>query len=127
MDDVTEFVRREAELPPPPGACCTTADKWFERRKGFSALARYGRRIESEIDAERWLAEPGGIAVAVNRVMRAAGCPKTSSPAPGDIGLVIWNGKMFMAILTPHGWFSRAPEGLIMAPRDSVWKAWSLA
>lgn len=127
MDDVMDFVRREAERPSPPGACCTTADRWFERKRGYSALSLYGRKIESESDAERWLAEPGGIAVAVNRVMRKAGVPKTTDPAAGDIGLIVWEGRMFMAILTPAGWFSRSRDGLIMAPRDAVWKAWSLA
>lgn len=126
---IEEFVRREAAMPFCYGThdCCTTADKWVRERLGFSPLQRYGRPYTSPAEAQTWLSEFGGIAVAVNRVMRASGLKKTAQPEPGDVGLVIWRETIFMAVLTKHGWFSRSPEGLIMAPPNAAWKAWSIA
>nr|WP_244444527.1 hypothetical protein [Nitratireductor basaltis] len=64
--------------------------------------------------------------MAVNRVMRASGFRKTKEPASGDVGLIIHDGKLCMAIHTGSIWFSRDENGLIGAPLNSVWKAWRI-
>jgi hypothetical protein len=124
--NVTEFVRREASLPPYPGACCRMVDRWICEKTGFSALSRFGRDFRTEEDVKAWLAEPGGIAVAVNRVMRAAGIPKTKDPKPGDVGLVFHKGRLCMAVFDGAMWFSRDENGMIGVPSSALWKAWSL-
>lgn len=121
---IEEFIAAEAALPAYPGACCRMADKWFAARTGFSALASYGRDFETEDDVQEWLAEPGSIAVAVNRVMRSSGCSKTGTPRKGDVGLVVHDSKLCMAIHAGDCWVSRDDGGLIGAPLSAVWKAW---
>jgi len=64
--------------------------------------------------------------VAVNRVMRGAGFPKTNDPKPGDVGLIVHNGKLCVAVNTGECWFSHDENGLIGAPLNAVWKAWSI-
>lgn len=128
MPDIAEqleaFLRREAERAPYPGACCRLVDRWITARTGQSALLRFGRDFETDEDVRRWLSEPGGIAVAVNRVMRACGYPKTKEPKVGDVGLVFHGGLMAMAILTGGGWAGCGDSGLFCVPQH--WKAWSI-
>lgn len=126
-----DFIRHEATLPPYPGACCRMVDKWIREVTGFSALSFFGRDFESDEDVERWLAEPGGIAVAVNRVMRKCGFPKTKEPIPGDVGLVVHGAitdvvPLRMAICTKRGWISRSEGGLSLTPLRNAWKAWRI-
>lgn len=129
---LVQFLRREAGLPPYPGACCRMADKWVNLIHGFSPLMRYGRPIATGDDVQAWLAEPGGIAVAVNRVMRACGFTKIKEPRIGDVGLVIQGERVgnltpvSMAILGRHGWYSRNASGLMLLPCEAVWKAWAI-
>lgn len=129
---LADFLRREADLPPYPGACCKMADRWVALVKGFSPLDRYGRGFESNTEVQAWLAEPGGIAVAVNRVMRACGFTKTKEPRIGDFGLVIHGERasdlvpVSMAILGRNGWHSRNSAGLLLLPGDTHWKAWAI-
>lgn len=128
---VDEFVRREASLPPYPGACCRMVDKWIFERTGFSALSKFGRDFDNDQDVKSWLAEPGGIAVAVNRVMKAAGIPKTKDPAKGDVGLVFQRQddgqpRLCMGLHTGRSWMSRDETSLIGIRLDLVWKAWRI-
>ena len=123
---VQEFIRREASLPPYPGACCRMIDHWFVARLGFSALVRFGRDFETDEDVKQWLAEPGGIAVAVNRVMRAAGFRKTNEPGAGDVALIIHRGRICMALNDGSRWVSRDDQGMIGVPLGSPCKAWKL-
>lgn len=124
--DVQEFIRTEMARANEPGACCRIADRWFRRCKGFSALENFGRPIASQADVDEWLDERGGIAVGVNRVMRAAGCRKTAEPSIGDVGLIVWNDLVYMAINGGSHWFSRGDDGFVMAPAESARAAWSL-
>ena len=93
-------------------------------------MAAYGRLHGDEAQAKAWLGEPGGIAVAFNRVMRASGLRRTKEPQPGDIGLVLLSlskdgpAKLCIAIHAGRCWFSHDERGLIAAPLDAVWKAW---
>lgn len=125
-----EFVGREAELPPYAGACCRMVDKWIVERCGFSALSRFGRDFDTDEDVRAWLSERGGIAVAVNRVMRAGGIRKTKTPQEGDVGLVFHARAgepiLCMAILVGNIWIVRDDVGLIGVAPDRLWKAWSL-
>ena len=121
-----EFLRREAMLPTSPGSCCRMVDDWIRHVTGFSALSRFGRDFRTDEDVARWLAEPGGIAVAVNRVMRSVGFPKTTEPRKGDVGLVFHSGRLCMAIHAGKQWVSRDDSGLIGVPPANLWKAWRL-
>lgn len=127
MNDLASFLQREMAMPGYAGACCRMVDRWIAQRTGASALARYGRDFETDGEVRSWLAEPGGIAVAVNRVMRACGHAKTKDPRAGDVGLVFHKGRLAMAIRTADGWISRDDEGFQMVEPQRFWKAWSLA
>lgn len=125
---VTEFIATVAAEPFVWGKtdCASIADRWVQHRRGFSPMERYGRRHADEAEARAWLAEPGGIAVAFNRVMRATGFKRTAAPVEGDLALVILDKRMCIAIHAGRLWFSRHEDGLIGAPLDTFWKAWSI-
>ncbi len=126
---IDEFVASEARKPFEFGKtdCASTADRWVRETLGMSPLTMFGRVHKDEAEAREWLSSPGGISVAVNRVMRASGLAKTKEPQPGDVGLIIHKGKLCMAIHAGRFWFSRDADGLIGAPLSAVWKAWKVA
>jgi hypothetical protein len=129
MSDLSIFIRAEAAKPFQWGYtdCATTADRWVQLVLGFSPMFVYGRTHKGPKEAAEWLSEPGGLAVAFNRVMRASGLHRTKDPQPGDIGLVFaGKGRIAVAIHAGSCWFSHDEHGLISAPIDSVWKAWSI-
>jgi|SRR5690606_10530830 len=125
--DIQDFIAAEAEKPFRWGEtdCVSTAARWLKIKTGkdfIPIIAAY----ETAEDAERALSDFGGLAVAVNRVMRAAGFSKTEDPQPGDVGLVIHGGKLCVAVNSGRYWFSHDENGLIGAPLNAVWKAWSI-
>ncbi|MCO6386346.1 hypothetical protein [Aliihoeflea sp. 40Bstr573] len=126
--DPKEFVTAIAAEPFAWGKndCGSIADRWIALKAGRSPLETYGRRHTNREAALKWLSEPGGVAVAVNRVMRANGFRRTKNPQPGDLGLVIFDGRMCIAIHAGGIWFSRHEDGLIGAPLDNFWKAWAV-
>jgi hypothetical protein len=124
--EITEFIAAQAGTPPRPGACCRIVDDWIYARLGYSALARYGREYTTNDDVAKWLEEPGGLAVAVNRVMRACGIAKTREPRAGDVGLVAYAGLLRMAIHTGNAWISRDDKGFVAAPLTARLKAWRI-
>ena len=106
--------------------CACTTDRWVRSVAGFSPMLIAGRVHGSQQAARDWLAEPGGIAVAVNRVMRAAGLSKTSAPATGDVGLAVHAGRLCMSIFDGRLWLSRDETGFLAAPAEACWKAWKV-
>lgn len=68
----------------------------------------------------------GGLALLVNRSLRAVGIIKTNEPQSGDVGLILHQGKFCMAIHAGDFWFSHDQNGLIGAPLDTIWKAWRI-
>src|SRR5690606_29484057 len=81
MMDISEFIAAEAEKPFRWGEsdCVSTAARWVLLHAGVDltpAVGVYGTADE----AERAMSEVGGLAVAVNRVMRKAGFQKTEDP-----------------------------------------------
>lgn len=102
------------------------ADRWFTLQMGFSALGRYGRDFGTDAEVDAWLAEPGGIAVAVNRVMRAAGTPRTPTPRLGDVGLALHAERLCMSVFDGRRWYSRDDRGMISMPARACWKAWRI-
>lgn len=125
--DVREFVAALAAEPFAWGVndCASCADRWVTLRRGFSPMGLYGRRHTSRDEAQAWLSEPGNIYVAFNRVMRRGGFQRTKTPGPGDLGLVIFDGRICIAIHTGDCWFSRHEDGFIAAPLNHFWKAWA--
>lgn len=125
---VDEYILQETAKPFVFGQtdCATTADRWMRGIVGFSLLSHFGREIKNDADAKAWLQSPGGIAVGVNRVMRAAGMKKTKDPQKGDVGLIVHEGKLCVAIHAGTFWFSRHEGGFIGAPLAAVWKAWRI-
>lgn len=126
--EVSAFIASESAKPFAWGKtdCGATADRWMRGVIGASPLMTYGRVHGDEAEARAWLEQPGGIAVAVNRVMRCCGLPKTNDPQPGDVGLIVHRQKLCIAIHAGSFWFSRDADGLIGAPLSAVWKAWKV-
>jgi hypothetical protein len=125
--NVKDFIAAEVEKPFRWGEtdCVSTAARWVQIHAGIDLLPAVGTYSTAE-EAERALSELGGLAVAVNRVMRKAGFQKAEAPQPGDIGLVVHAGKLCLAVHGGGFWFSHDEAGLIGAPLSAVWKAWSI-
>lgn len=121
-----EFARAQIATPRRPGECVRMVDDWIAHRTGRSPLARYGRDFTTDEDVEQWLAEPGSLAVAVNRGMRALGFKRTKEPREGDVGLVVINAILYGAINIGQGWFTRGPNGFVFAPATKLWRAWRI-
>lgn len=122
------FIATEMEKPFRWGEtdCASTADRWARLLIGYSPLHCFGRIYSGEGAAREWLSEPGGIAVAMNRVMRRSGFKRTAAPRAGDVGLVIHDGRASVAINTGKIWFSRDVNGFVGMPLTSHWKAWDI-
>jgi len=129
MNNLDTFIRSEVKKPFKWGEtdCAMTADRWVQLSLGFSPMSVYGRTHSGSKEASDWLNEPGGLAIAFNRVMRANGIYRTKEPRAGDLGLV-FVGKRRLAIAIHAGpcWFSHDECGLIAAPLNTVWKAWRI-
>ncbi|MBR7653291.1 hypothetical protein KCX83_13265 [Brucella oryzae] len=126
--EIIEFLSTEAQKPFRWGVsdCVSTTDRWIRLCTGLSPLAWVKRDYVSADEAERILADRGGLAVLVNRAMRGVGIAKTDDPQTGDVGLIIHNGKLCMAVHTGDCWFSHDEHGFIGAPLNAVWKAWRI-
>lgn len=120
---LNQFIQQELQKPFEWSKtdCCSTCNRWVKEATGISPISQY--KYSTEEEAKKILSKPGGIAVLTNKVMRPW-FKKTKEPKLGDIGLVIWNQKIFPAIKIKEGWFSRSEEGLILAP--DFWKAWDI-
>lgn len=104
--------------------CASTVDRWVQLQCGFSPFDRLGRRYANEAEARAWLAEPGGLAVATNRILRKAGLKKTADPKQGDIGLILHGNLLCVAIFTGELWIARTETGFVASRH--CWKAWAL-
>lgn len=125
---IADFVASEALKPFRWGDtdCASTADRWVNLRTGKSPLAEVGLIYHDEFDATAILIEHGSFPVIINRSMRLVSFEKTDDPRSGDVGLILHNGKMCLAIHAETFWFSRDENGLIGAPLDALWKAWRI-
>ncbi|MDT6938558.1 hypothetical protein RI570_21605 [Brucella pseudogrignonensis] len=125
---IDEFVAAEARKPFRWGEtdCVSTADRWVRNRTGLSPLAWMGRQYRDEAEASAILSVRGCFPILVNRAMRSQGFEKTASPVCGDVGLIIHNQKLCVAIHAETIWFSHDETGLIGAPLDAIWKAWRI-
>lgn len=125
---IAEFVAIEAQKPFRWGEtdCASTADRWINAHTGKSPLAQAGLVYRDEYDATALLIERGSFPVVVNRALKLVGLEKTEAPQTGDVGLILHNRKMCLAIHAEAVWFSRDENGLIGAPLDAIWKAWRI-
>ena len=123
---VDEYVRGEAAKPFRWGEtdCCSTADRWIRHRRGLSPIALFDEWDGTREAALACIAHPYALPARVNRAMRKAGFKRTSEPRPGDIGLVLFAGRMCVAIHAGTIWFSRHEDGFVGAPIENFWKAW---
>lgn len=126
--NINDFLSSEAQKPFRWGVsdCASTADRWIKIKAGLSPLARAGLIYRDEYDATALLIERGGFPVIVNRAMKLVGFEKTDAPKTGDVGLILHNRKMCLAIHAETFWFSRDEAGLIGASLDAIWKAWRI-
>ncbi|WP_425484071.1 DUF6950 family protein [Allomesorhizobium camelthorni] len=124
---VDEFVAAEAARPFAWGVtdCCSTADRWLQTARGVSPISSDEWNGSREAAME-CITHPYALPARVNRAMRRAGFRRTPGPKPGDIGLVLFDRRVCIAIRTSMGWSSRHEDGLVGAPIDNFWKAWAV-
>jgi hypothetical protein len=125
--DVLTYLENEKKKPFVWGEtdCCFRANRWVQIKTGISPLNLSDRVYTNERQAIRWLINMGGMAIAVNRVMRQAGFKRTNKPQAGDVGLIKANSwRLCMAIFDGENWSSRDEKKEIVSS-DFV-KAWSI-
>jgi hypothetical protein len=59
--------------------------------------------------------------------MKLVGFEKTDELQTGDVGLIMHNRKLCLAIHAETFWFSRDETGMIDVPLNAIWKAWSVS
>lgn len=126
-EDVQAFLTEETRRDGGPAPCAILADRWIERRLGFSPLQRYGRALDSGSDADAWLGEWGGLAVAARRVLHAAGLAiiGRAEIGDGDVAVLADARTRHLAIRSGGRWVSRNENGFFSAPYDArVIVAW---
>lgn len=128
MTSIASFISREIAKPFAWGVtdCCSTADRRVEEITGRSPLALFGRPFVDEVSARAWLSEPGGIAVAVNRVMRRAGIARCTTPDVDDVALVMFGNRIAVGLWTGSIWWSRDEDGQMGASVEAAWKIWRI-
>lgn len=126
--NVSEYITLEMVKPFQPGEtdCANTADRWFQARRGFSAMERFGRQVRNADDMNEWLSEPRGIIKGIKAVMATNGVPVTTEPRPGDIGIVIVDDRACIALYNDDTWWSRDADGFIVTDDSYRFIAWSV-
>lgn len=122
---VEEFIRAEAAKPFGWAVtdCTAMCDRWVRMRRGVSPVES-GRIIYSDRAGAMKLLPR--IAAMMSRGMRKAGLRKTTEPRKGDVGLVLFDGRMGPAIHAGTHWITRHETGFAAVPLENVWKAWRI-
>lgn len=128
--DVRDFLYNETCNPFVWGEtdCASTADRWFEIVHGYSPMRMFGRSVMNEETGREWLTQPGGLLRAVKDVARYVRAALLhGSPASGDIGVIVVDGRACIAIFDGDLWQSRDEDGLIFADDTHRFIAWEVA
>jgi hypothetical protein len=120
---VEEFIAAEAAKPFgwAVSDCTAMCDRWVRLRRGVSPVEA-GRIAYGDRDSALRLLPR--LAAMMSRGMRRAGLSKTLEPRKGDVGLVLFDGRIGPAIHAGTHWITRHEDGFIGAPLGNVWKAW---
>lgn len=106
--------------------CCSWACAWVLLRRGVDPSAAWRGRYRTAGGALRHIRRAGGDLLAVaSAAMMDAGLVLTSSPQPGDIGVILSHQGQALALRTPTGWAAKAQAGIVVAPFDCL-RAWSV-
>lgn len=125
--NIADFVAAEAAKPFAWGEtdCYSTADRWIRLKRSISPIS-FDEWDGSRDTAMECILHSYALPARFNRAMRKAGIERTSAPQPGDVGLVLFDHRVCVAIHTGKIWFSRHEDGLVGAPLKNVWKAWKI-
>lgn len=123
--NVEEFLRAEAARPFAwaTADCTAMCDRWVRLRRGVSPVEAGCIIYRDRESALRLLPR---LAATMNRGMHRAGLEKTAKPKEGDVGLVLFDGRIGPAIHAGSHWITRHESGFIAAPLQNVWKAWRI-
>jgi len=92
--------------------CTRACATWIKERTGVDVFAAYGRDY-TPAEAAKWLAEPGGLPIAMRKVMRSCGFAQTRKPQTGDIGSLSSPHHHVAAIRGRHEWLWLSPGGIV--------------
>lgn len=126
--NIDQYIAQEMLKPFEPGQtdCANTADRWFAIRRGFSAMARFGRHVRNADDMTGWLSEPRGLLRGIKDVMAANNVAETRDPQPGDVGIVVVGIRVCIALYNGETWWSRDHDGFVAADDSHRYIAWSV-
>tara|TARA_R110000822_G_scaffold73572_2_gene176758 strand:+ start:550 stop:933 length:384 start_codon:yes stop_codon:yes gene_type:complete len=103
--------------------CCSIADRWVEQSTGKSPAKISNYHYTTEDEARAIIRAAGGMGSMMEAAMRLAGFERTRHTATGDVGLVLKDRELCMAVSTGLGWFSRNEKGAMLVRKQPV-RAW---
>lgn len=127
MSQVGDFIAAEMSKPFEPGLtdCGSTVDRWVTERLGWSPFERFGRQVGDERGMDSWLSQKGGLLSAAFDVTRGiASVEREGVPQPGDVGLIIVEKKVCLAIRGDELWWSRDHDGFITCDDSHAYRTW---
>jgi hypothetical protein len=117
-DQLRDFLREMARTPFSwaDGHCAFAVADWVEIMTGSDPVPEFrGSRTVEEWRAV--VANEGGLARLVARMARRSGARPTSTPMPGDVGVLRLGSAQISVIMTPAGrWAGKSERGIAVIP-----------
>jgi hypothetical protein len=121
--NISDFMAAEYRNPgsESAGRCCYMVDRWLQAARGLSPMAAHGW---AGVSRER--VQETNVARAVARALYRSGLTATDDPKPGDIGIIVYMGRVCAALHDGQHWVSYDDDGFIAAPLFSYRRAWAV-
>lgn len=100
---------------------------WWQANHGFDPAADLRGVVEDAAQAEKLIADHGGLVALVERIATRAGAARSAGDKPGDFGVVEAGGVQYCAIRSANGrWIVKAERGIAGFRGCAVLAAWSI-
>lgn len=120
------FLERMAAEPfGPANTCVLVVADWIVLKGHADPAAPYRGRVRTTLGWKRLVRREGGLEALMTAGAARSGLIETLSPAEGDVGLIRQSGLEIAAICLGGLWAAKG-RGLVVAPADTVLKAWSV-
>lgn len=105
--------------------CALWSASWIGEFRGTDPAAHFRGRYSTALGCSRLLKREGGLETIACRLAAISGLVATSSPEPGDVGIINTIIGPALTIRTASGWAWKAKRGVSIVPATAV-VAWSV-
>lgn len=100
---------------------------WWQANHGIDPAADLRGRVSDAREAERLVADRGGLVSLVESIAIRAGAARSEGDKPGDFGVIEAQGIQYCAIRSSAGrWIVKAERGIAGFRGCAVLAAWSI-